>query len=375
MIKRILAIFITLLPFFINAQNVNDSILIKRILSKNYKNNDTAILKRNKDTLIYFIVKKVVNIPKNKTSDSSKIVTKKIKTDSISKISPWKCGFTGKLNFNQILISNWAKGGENALSGIAFADLFANYKHNEFSFENTADLAYGLMFSRDRNFQKNEDKIDITSKLDLTAFRKWHYSFLANVKTQFDKGYKYPDDSTIVSTFLAPGYATVSLGMDYKIKNFFSLFISPASGKFTLVLDQRLADLGSFGVTPAKYDTAHNIIKRGRNFKAEFGINVISTFKKEIFKNINYSTKVEFHNNYFDVDKSNRWNFDVNWENSVNFMVNSHFSTLLYTHLIYDDDIRIPDYEYIDGKKVKVGNGGPKLQFKETFGIGITYKI
>lgn len=373
--NKIPLIFIVFFPLFINAQNVNDSVFIKSFLSNNYKNNDTAIVSKTNDTIIYLIVKKIAKASKKELSEKEKLKIELAKNDSIKNASHWKYGFLGKLNFNQTCLSNWAKGGENALSGIAFSDLSANYKYKNFSFENTANLAYGLMYTSNRDFQKNEDKIDITSKLDLIAFKKWHYSFLANVKTQFDNGYKYPDDSTIVSTFLAPGYATVSLGMDYKIKDFFSLFISPASGKFTLVLDQRLADLGSFGVSPAEYDTANNVIKKGENFKAEFGINIISTFKKEILKNINYSTKVEFHNNYFDADKSNRWNIDVNWENNLNFTVNSHFSTLLYTHLIYDDDIRIPDYEYINGNKVKVGDGGPKLQFKETFGIGITYKI
>ena len=51
-----------------------------------------------------------------------------------------------------------------------------------------------------------------------------------------------------------------------------------------------------------------------------------------------------------------------------------HMSANILLHFIYDDDIEIPVYETINGKKTKVGTT-KSLQFKELLGIGLSYKF
>ncbi|MFC2107241.1 DUF3078 domain-containing protein, partial [Bacteroidota bacterium] len=225
-------------------------------------------------------------------------------------------------------------------------------------------------------FRKTEDKFNFNSLYGLNALENWYYSFMLGLKTQFAKGYKYPDDSTLISQFFAPGYISTSLGMEYKPKDFLSVFISPASGKFTFVLNEELADKGSFGVKPAEVDeTTGEIIKHGEKVKPEFGINLIFNFQKEVVKNINIMSIFNLYNNYLDDEIANRWNLDLDWETNIDFSINKHFSTIFYLHMIYDHDVNIPDYDYVNGKYTKVGEKGPRLQIQQSFGVGLSLKM
>jgi hypothetical protein len=50
----------------------------------------------------------------------------------------------------------------------------------------------------------------------------------------------------------------------------------------------------------------------------------------------------------------------------MNFKVNEWFSASLQANLIYDDDILITD---------RNGNVGPRTQFKQVIGLGVSYRI
>lgn len=287
----------------------------------------------------------------------------------------WKITGKNSLHFNQLSLANWASGGESSLAGKATVNLDFDYAKDNFSFNNNVNLMYGIIGSKLNGVQKTDDKIEIMNSISQKAFKKWSYSLMLNLRTQFSKGYKYPDDSTLISRFFSPAYLTLSLGMKYKPMENCLLMLSPASGKFTLVMDQELANKGSFGVTPAVTDDSTGLIlEEGKNYKAEFGINILFKIEKEILKNITAKTKVNLYNNYLDENLANRWNIDVDWESNISFDVNDHISTDLYLHMIYDHNIKVPEYEIRDGQKIKVGEG-PKLQFKESFGIGLSYKF
>lgn len=42
---------------------------------------------------------------------------------------------------------------------------------------------------------------------------------MADLNTQFYKGYNYPDKSHYISKFFAPAYSNISLGMDFRPKS------------------------------------------------------------------------------------------------------------------------------------------------------------
>ena len=307
-------------------------------------------------------------------SIQAKIDTLEVKKEAIIKadtVRRWKKGGLAGINFSQSSFTNWAAGGENSLSATALLTVFANYKRDKTTWDNTLDLAYGMLQSGQTALRKNEDKIDFSSKYGRYAFedRNWYYSVLVNFKSQFDDGYNFPNDSTVISHFLAPGYLLAALGLDYKPNDYFSLLISPITSKTTIVNDTRLADAGAFGVAPAEYDTAGVKTKDGQKIRSEFGGYLKMTYKKDIFKNVNFATKLELFSNYL----NNPQNIDVNWEVLIGMKVNKFLSASISTNMIYDHDIPVPVERDIDG--VKVMGTGPRLQFKEVLAIGLSYKF
>jgi hypothetical protein len=286
----------------------------------------------------------------------------------------WKLGGGFGMNFNQSSFTNWAAGGEDAISTTGLVNLFANYKKGHWTWDNNIDLGYGVMKSGGGPFRKNEDKIDLTTKVGRYAFKdRWYYSAMLNFKSQFDKGYNFPDDTTVISHFLAPAFVIGSLGLDYKSKDeSLSLFISPLTSKTTIVYNQDLADAGAFGVNPAAYDSVASVYvltEHGDMVRSEFGGYIKLTFKKEVMKNVTYATKLELFSNYLE----NPENIDVLWENIITMKVNRLIAASITTNLIYDHDIPVPVTREQNGVFTK--GTGPRLQFKEVLAIGLSYKF
>lgn len=289
-------------------------------------------------------------------------------TKTTTDTSYWKLGGVGGLNFNQTSYTNWAAGGEKSLAGTAFSLLTANYKRGLSTWDNALELAYGKTELGDARARKSDDKIDLSSKYGHYAFGKnWYYSALFNFKSQFDKGYNYPNDSVVVSHFMAPGFFVLSIGVDYKIKDYFSAMIGPITGKITVVNDQAIANTGAFGVDKAVYDPQGHLITAGKKILEEFGGYVKVTFKKEVMKNVILGAKLELFSNYL----KNPQNVVVNLETLLSFRVNKYITSSIITQLMYDDKVNTtalnPDGTY--------KMNGPRVQFREVLAIGLTYKF
>ncbi len=297
--------------------------------------------------------------------------TKKIKQDTVKH---WNTAAVFGLTFNQLSLTNWASGGESSLSGKANFDLKSLYKKNGSSFEFQNKSAFGVVGYGNNRIEKTEDRFDLSASYSFKAYDSWTYTSLFTFKTQFANGYKYPNDSTLISAFMAPGYLTASLGFKFKKSDHFELFLSPASGKFTLVTNQELANKGAFGVEKAVYDTAGAVRIPGKNVLAEFGVNLLASVNQPITEDIGVVSTLNLYNNYFDSDQENRWNIDVDWETKVNFSISKRLQTVFFLLMKYDHDIAVPLFDYVDGQKKQVGEG-PRLQIKESLGIGLSYKI
>lgn len=293
------------------------------------------------------------------------------KPDSLKK---WKYSGFGTANLNQSAFVNWAQGGENSFAVSLIGNIQWSYTHEKHKWENNLDMSYGIQKIGGNGFRKNEDKIDFLSKYGYELKKeKIFYSLLTNFRSQFAPGYDFPEDESeedrLVSRFLAPGYLILSTGIDFKPVKYFSVYLSPATGKFTFVRDQDIANRGTYGNEPAVYnETTGELIEKGETVRAEFGAYVNILFQKEIFKNVTVMSKLALFNNYTDLNKDNRKNIDVNWEVVIDMKINSFLSASIATQLIYDNDILI-DVDN-DGEL-----DGPRTQFKEILGIGLSYKF
>ena len=276
------------------------------------------------------------------------------------------------LNINQLALSNWAAGGENSWAGKAFANFSLSYHKKKFEQRLNGAFAFGISRFADKRIEKQDDKLDLTYSLLLDSKTQWNISMVAVFNTQFANGYKYPNDSTVISSFFAPAYLTLSAGYSYKTKNeHFQIFLSPMAGKVTFVFNQDLADAGSFGVKKGYFDE-DGIWIPGENINASMGINIIVNYKQPIGKSIHYTTMLNTFYNYIERRDDDRLRLDVNWENTVNFVISKHLTTILFVNMKYDHNTTFPVYETIEGVETVVDNV-PKLQLKESVGIAFVH--
>ena len=278
------------------------------------------------------------------------------------------------LNINQLALSNWAAGGENTWAGKTFANFILLDHKKAFEQKLTGTFAFGISRFADKRLEKQDDKIDLTYSLSLNSKTQWNVTMVSTFNTQFANGYKYPNDSTVISGFLAPAYFTISAGYSYKTKDErFQIYMSPFAGKITFVMNQELADKGSFGVKKGYYDQ-DSIWIPGENIAPAIGVNVIINFKQPIGKSITYTTMLNTFYNYIERRDDDRLRLDVNWENTLNFVITKYLSTILFIHLKYDHNTTFPVYEDIEGVQTVVDNV-PKLQLKESVGIAFVHKF
>jgi len=271
-------------------------------------------------------------------------------------IKSWNFGGLASFNFSQVSLTNWAAGGRSSTSGIALFNVFGNYKKDNLIWENSLDMGYGLLKEQDNEVIKSNDKIDLNSKFGVKKTEKLYLSTLFNFKTQFAPGYKYPNTTDAMSRFMAPAYMTLSVGIDYKPTKLWSFVVSPLTGKMTIVSDTDLSEAGAFGVDP------------GKKVRMEVGSFMKVELKTDVMKNVSLHSKLDLFSNYL----NNPENIDVNWDLLVNMKINDFLSANLITNLIYDDDVKIAIDENNDGV---IEGRGPRVQFKEMFGLGLSLKF
>lgn len=317
----------------------------------------------NRLIAIFFISFSLLSVTFSQVTDAEK----QLRTVNVDTTLGWKKGGIFAVTLSQTALKNWAAGGQNSVAVNGIFSLFANLKNEKSAWDNSLDLGYGLLKQgKNDDFRKTDDKIDLLSKYGRLAFGKFYYAGLLNFKTQMQPGYNYVNDDykNKISNFMSPGYLTLAAGLDYKPDAYFSAFLAPLTAKFTFVTDAFLSGIGAFGVEP------------GEHIRSELGgylrmIYSRSDFKTEILKNVAFTTKIDLFSNYADKPQ----NVDVSWETLIALKINKFIAVNFNTHLLYDDDIKVPFDRNGNGIIAVDEVVGSKIQFKEIFGVGFSYKF
>jgi len=328
---------------------------------------DTIVIRKTQD--------KIKHVPRGVNLTNPVVSFKKTKplNDRYNRFrvpSFWKKENTFGINVSEAAFINWNAGGDNAISGLSFLRFVRNYKFRYFQWDNDLNMRYGLNAQEGRRVRKTEDVLRLSSNLGYRrdTISNWYYSVQLNFNTQFSNGYKYPNRDAPISRFMAPGYLFLGAGTSYISQNQkFNLYLSPLTQKSTFVLDQSLADRGSFGVRGAQRDSDGNIIQDGENHFVELGFLLTNNFEWDAGKNVNIRSRLNLYTDYL----ASFGNVDVDWELNVRLRVNKYILTTIGTHIIYDDDILFDQVKDADG--FVTDPGVPKLQFKQVLGIGIAY--
>ena len=216
--------------------------------------------------------------------------------DSSEPPKAWALKSLFGVNGTQTSFVNWAAGGRNNVSVLGFIEATANYQKNALKWQNEFKFALGGLkyidsIGKKDGLQKTDDKIDLSSTFGYEFKKTWFYTVTAGFKTQSLNGFSFPNDSVRISTFMAPAYVNLSIGIEYAPKEYFNMYLSPLAGKMTIVNDQVLANAGAFGVEKAVLDTNGFVLTSGKRIRNEFGAYFRVKFQKEIMKNIEMKTR------------------------------------------------------------------------------------
>ncbi len=357
------------MPFWLTTGNDN----FYRYWVKNYQNDSITIWVGNPEkSNITLILEEDVNVFRigKKMADDIPITTLR-PLRYLAKLEPlktipeyWDYGFSSSFTLNQTHLSNWSKGGESSLSSMFDINSKAEYANTEANMQwtNSGRLKYGALITEEQGLRKTTDMLEFNSQYNKGLIEKMDFSAVFYMKNQIAKGYKYPNDSVVVSKFLNPATFTIGMGVEYKPDKNNRFNFSMLSYKNTFVLDTAGIDQTKHGIT------------RDKRAKQEMGGQMVVKNNTSILDGLSISNTIRLFSNYFDKPQ----NIDVDWEIDLSKRINWYFTIRLNLHMIYDDDIRFPvlneNKEPVilpDGSKKEV----PKLQFKELLGLTLSFKI
>src|SRR5690606_19384343 len=151
------------------------------------------------------------------------------------KVIYWRHWSSFGINANQSSFSdNWTAGGVNSISVGLLLNHKSDYTRDNTSFVTELMLQYGRQKNKDQQPRKNNDRIFWDNKLSLKVSNHWSLFTSLTFESQFDMGLTYGADDAItdtISNFMAPGYLTESLGIEYKPDNTFSLRIGTGTAR------------------------------------------------------------------------------------------------------------------------------------------------
>lgn len=304
----------------------------------------------------------MAEVPIVNSEDISPISTDEF-TDTL-KISKWKdywklTGIIG-LNFSQTQFWNWAAGGNNNANGVVHANILLAYKRDKLAWESNFDSEYGIMYTSGTNYawRKSSDKINFSTKLGFEFKKTWFVTILGSFKSQYAAGYEYGiTDATeyekYISNWLSPSYSDLSIGIDWKANEVFSVYLSPIAGRVTTCTVDTLSFRETYGVDPEL------------SYKADLGLTIKASVNYARIKNFKVLSTITLFTPY--TSKIQKFgNFDVDWDLAISYQFLKVLNVSIHTSLKYYDQVMIAD---------ETGYSCARVQFKEIVGFGIGYSF
>jgi hypothetical protein len=317
----------SLLAYSQNTNNESDTVILKGL--KQYPRRNTLPVRRP----VLFPETVVLN-------DASSLDLK---------VNYWRNLTSFGLNINQAAFSeNWGAGGVNSLSLGGQFSYKTDYNKEDKNFASELILQYGTLNNKGQLARKTIDRIFLDNKVALKMSKSWYFFGSINFESQFDLGFTFSKDAlgnekrTLLSKFMAPGYLTQSFGFEYKPVKHFFLRIGTGTARQTFVLDKDLylTNPKNFGVEP------------GKTIRNELAFQLVSSYDKDIAKNINLKSRYSIFANYETLSRiDNR--LDLTLTASVNRLINVSLAGII----LYDDDM------------------ASKIQASQAMAFGLVYKL
>lgn len=291
-----------------------------------------------------------------------------LETEIPDSVKNWKITGILSLNVGATGLVNWAAGGNNSINMLAAANVSFLYHKNHVAWDSNIDTEFGESFIDNNKFpwQKTNDKLNLSTKFGWEFHKQWYLTALGSFKTQYAYGYDYavesptdPNRPNLISRFLSPSYTDISVGIDWKYKNLFSLYISPVAGRITSCTDTTL-NINYLGERYVEEKLAEGV---NPTVKAEFGASLKATVMYSEIENFKIISNVTLFTPY----NKNFGNIDVDWDLSVSYQFLKVLNVSVGTQLKYYDSVMIQGKN--DDKPTQ------HVQFKAVLGLGIGYSF
>ena len=236
-----------------------------------------------------------------------------------------------------------------------------DYADSVFAWDNDLELGYGLLKQGSQSFRKSDDRIIAATRASMRQSEHFRYMAFAEFRTQFYIGSNYDViDSTTgdfqkISNFMAPGYLTGALGVEYSPIKELQILVAPIATRSTFVGDDDIirggvtSGLGAFGLAP------------GVRSRTDLGAVVNASLDWEVAENIRWKSRL---NGFMPYDTPTLW--VVTFENAFLLKVNSWLNVAWLTDVFYNDRVPVVRDD---------GTTGPATQMRNQLIIAINYSI
>jgi len=275
------------------------------------------------------------------------------------KKEPPKDGWTKSGNvsllFNQAAFNEeWTGGGTSNYAANLSLSYDFNYRQDKLTWDNRILCDYGITKNKDEAFaRKTNDRLELNSIVGRQIKdSNWYYSFFANFKTQFAKGYEFGEDvdgneiRTETTHFLSPGYLQFGPGFLWKKSDDLKVNIAPATARLIFVDD-------AFTTSEGYEDGDYFGVDQGKSTRFEFGASVSVYAKIELMENVTAENILNLYSNYLEDPQ----NIDIDYTFNLNLKVNKYITSNFIFQAIYDD------------------NAVKGFQIREVLGVGANYKF
>lgn len=251
----------------------------------------------------------------------------------------WETGGNVGLDFSQLMLINPAIGaGENKLGIGGLTSLFAKYTKNKtvWTTDGNLHVAVQKIGANDKPFTKNLDVLRINTKYGRMLSPKVNAGLVGTFEsllldTYSDLTLSQNQTNTLRAKFLSPATLLIAPGIDFKVSEQLSVFISPVAYKSIIVLEDEIAKLGVHGnqfVSTTDY----------KNFKHELGGHAKAMYKNTFAKKLVYAGDLNLFYDY--LGKNHGVEFvDVIWLNNFGLEIVKGLTLNLIVDARWDRDI------------------------------------
>ena len=252
------------------------------------------------------------------------------------------------LSGNQSYFSrNWKSGGVNNLAGNTVFITKGLYKKKTMSATFSGDFRFGLQKNVVDSFvRKTQDLIYVDGNYSHEINQRWMGFGSLNLVSQFSPGFDYASSRKFISSFLAPGYLTEAIGLQYKKAQILNARMGLLALKQSMVINEEV-----YGLT----DTVRYGVPKGERIRNEVGMQLQVSVDKDIIKQLSFKGRYQGFVSYQQISQPKV--FDHRVDILLTYKINKW---LRFTGSI----IIIRDIDQ-----------DTKIQFSQVLGLGLNYKF